>query len=263
MDILQHSAGKYKSKLNFTYIIMNLYRNNKEKYKDGVSNLRKLLLIDPHASLARRLQISLYFEKVEVVQEWDGIEAIIRIRESSWDMVVIGDAMNLSSLISVLIQLRSLDKSVPILVIIDSDLSRERVRMFHLGANDVLSYPYHIEELVVRVLNLLHLTGRHSDHGNSIIVGELLIDTRRRLVFRQDKEIQLTRTEYDLLLFLSKETGNVQSREKILYEVWGYEFLGNTNIVDVYIRYLRIKIDKGYKNKLIKTVRGVGYMISD
>jgi two-component system OmpR family response regulator len=225
--------------------------------------LRRLLLIDQHSSLARRLQISLLFEEVEVVQVKDGREAITRYRESSWDIIVIGEVRNSSNLISELIKLRSLDISVPIITIIHSALSKDRVRMFHLGANDVISHPFHIEELVVRINNLLNLSTSHQAYGSSIEVDELLIDTRNRLVFRLEEEIQLTPTEYDLLLFLSKEAGKVQSRENILCEVWGYEFHGNTNIVDVYIRYLRIKIDKGHKKKLIKTVRGVGYMISE
>lgn len=223
--------------------------------------MRQLLLIDQQDSLARRLQISLLFEEVEVVQVRDGREAITRYHESSWDMVIIAEVRNTSNLISALIKLRSLDITVPILTIIHSVFSKDRIRMFQLGANDVLSHPYHLEELVMRIMNLLNLSTSHQAYGSSIQVDELLIDTRNRLVFREEEEIQLTPTEYDLLLFLSKEAGKVQSRENILYEVWGYEFPGNTNIVDVYIRYLRIKIDKGHKKKLIKTIRGVGYMI--
>lgn len=196
------------------------------------------------------------------MQVRDEREALIRYRDNSWDIVVMGETRNSSYVISALIKLRSLDITVPIITIITSDLAKDRVRMFYLGANDVLSHPYNIEELVVRIINLLNLSTSHQSQGINIEVDELLIDTKNRLVFRQEEEIQLTPTEYELLLFLSKEAGNVQSREKILYEVWGYEFHGNTNIVDVYIRYLRIKIDKGRKKKLIKTVRGVGYMIS-
>ncbi|MEX1030312.1 MAG: response regulator transcription factor [Paenibacillaceae bacterium] len=225
--------------------------------------MRQLMLIDQHPALARRLQISLHFEDVEVVQVRDGREALIRYCESAWDLVVIGDTWDSSNVISVLLKLRVADSTVPILTIITSNLSKDRVRMFRLGANDVLSQPYHIDELVVRIMNLLHMGTNHQANGNSIEVNELFIDTDNHLVFRQEKEIQLTPTEYELLLFLSKEAGKVQSRENILTEVWGYEFHGNTNIVDVYIRYLRIKIDKGFKNKLIKTVRGIGYMLTE
>jgi DNA-binding response OmpR family regulator len=224
--------------------------------------LRQLLLIDQHQALARKLQTSLLFEEIKVVHVRDGREALMHYRESTWDIVVIRETKSFSNIISVLLKLRLLDITIPIITIITSDLSKDRVRMFHLGANDVLSLPYHNEELVVRIINLLNLSTSHQAYGSSIEVDELLIDTRNRLVFRNEEEIQLTPTEYDLLLYLSNEAGKVQSREKILYEVWGYEFHGNTNIVDVYIRYLRIKIDKGHKKKLIKTVRGVGYMIS-
>lgn len=181
--------------------------------------MRQLLLIDQQGSLARRLQISLLFEEVEVVQVRDGREAITRYHESSWDMVIIAEARNSSNLISALIKLRSLDITVPILTIIHSVLSKDRVRMFQLGANDVLSHPYHLEELVMRIMNLLNLSTSHQAYGSSIQVDELLIDTRNRLVFREEEEMQLTPTEYDLLLFLSKEAGKVQSRENILYEV--------------------------------------------
>lgn len=224
--------------------------------------MRQLLLIDQHKTLARKLQTSLHFEGVEVVQVKNGREVTARIHESTWDLVVIGEPEDSLNEISVLIKLRATDDDIPIIAIIHTDNVKDRVRMFHLGANDVLSYPFHVDELIVRIMNLIKLNNKHQTLGNRIDVDELHIDIMNRLVFREGIEVQLTPTEYDLLLFLSQGAGKVYSRENILYEVWGYEFQGNTNIVDVYIRYLRIKIDKGHKKKLIKTVYGVGYMIS-
>jgi len=226
--------------------------------------LRRLLFIDQCTSLAHKLQLALHFEGVEVVHVKDGSEATTCYLELSWDLIVIGQPADSSNVISVLLKLRALDKTIPILTIIHSCIVKDRIRMFNLGANDVLSYtsPDQIEELIVRIMNLMLLSYGDQNLGNIIDVDELHIDTINRLVFREGSEVQLTLTEFDLLVYLSKGAGKVHSRESILYKVWGYEFQGNTNIVDVYIRYLRIKIDKGYKKKLIKTVRGIGYTIS-
>jgi two-component system OmpR family response regulator len=226
--------------------------------------LPRLLLIGEQSILARKLQILLHFEdvEVEVVQVKVSKEALSQYNESAWDLVVIGDTWDSSNVISILIKLRTLDSNVMILTILHSYASKDRVRLFNLGANDVLSQPYHIDELVVRIKNLLHLRTIHQVNGNILEVNELFIDTDSHSVFRQEKEIVLTPTEYDLLLFLAKEAGKAHTRESILNEVWGYEFHGDTNIVDVYIRYLRIKIDQGFKKKIIKTIRGVGYMMA-
>lgn len=224
----------------------------------------RLLLIGEQSILARKLQILLHFEdiEVEVVQVKVSKEALAQYNESAWNLVVIGDSWDSSNVISILIKLRTLDSHVLILTILHSNLSKDRVRLFNLGANDVLSQPYHIDELVVRIKNLLQLRTILQTNGKVIEVNELLIDTDSHSVFRLEKEILLTPTEYELLLFLAKEAGKAHTRESILNEVWGYEFHGDTNIVDVYIRYLRIKIDQGFKNKLIKTIRGVGYMMA-
>ncbi len=224
--------------------------------------MRQLLLIDQHSTLVRKLQTSLHFENIEVVQVKDGRKVMTRIHELSWDVVVIGEPENSLSGISVLMKLRSIDEDIPIISLIRTDNAKDRIRMFHLGANDVISYPLHLEELKVRIANQINLNNKHQTRGNCIDVGTLHIDTMNRQVIREGVEVQLTPTEFNLLLFLSEEAGRVHSRERILNEVWGYDFHGNTNIVDVYIRYLRIKIDKGHKKKFIKTVRGVGYMIS-
>jgi DNA-binding response OmpR family regulator len=225
--------------------------------------LRQLLLIDNDVITARRLQISLLFEDVKVVQVEDGTQGLERYLEASWDIIIIGEIVTMSG-ISLLMRIRSLDAEIPVIAIITSAQSKDRARMLHIGANDVLSRPFAIEELVARIANLLNLCRSKQDSSNDycVQVDELFIDTRKRLVFRAYNEINLTPTEYELLVFLSREAGKILSRRTILSEVWGYEFHGDTNIVDVYIRYLRIKIDKGYKKKLIKTIRGIGYMIS-
>src|SRR5690554_1364017 len=171
--------------------------------------------------MARKLQLSLLFEEVEVVHVWDGKEAFKRYSESTWNLIIISEYS--TSLISVLIKLRTIDITVPIIMIITSDLAGDRIRMFHLGANDVLSHPYHMDELVARINNLLNLSMNHHEFGSSIEVDELLIDTRNHLVFRNEKEINLTPTEFELLVYLARDAGKVHTRERILCDVWGYE----------------------------------------
>lgn len=121
--------------------------------------------------------------------------------------------------------------------------------------------PVHTGEFKRRILNLLKLTGRRRDTVSLLKVDGLLLDPGRRQVSRDGTELKMTPKEFDLLYYLAENLGEVCPRAEILQQVWGYHFHADTNVVDVYIRHLRLKVDKGRRNKLIHTVRGTGYVL--
>ncbi|AIQ64299.1 hypothetical protein PSTEL_15595 [Paenibacillus stellifer] len=128
------------------------------------------------------------------------------------------------------------------------------------GANDYMTYPLHAGELAARIMNLLELAGIRS-RKSVLKIGGLVLDRPRRSAVREGRNLQLTSKEFALLYYLAENCGEICTREMILRQVWGYHFHAGTNVVDVYIRHLRMKVDKGYRQKLIYTVRGAGYVI--
>jgi len=164
----------------------------------------------------------------------------------------------------VLRRLRQTDQDVPVIMLTARDSTPDVVSGFGQGANDYVTKPFAIEELLARIRNLLLMSKKKSEPVSNVIqVDSVSVDTRTRKVTREDQPIELTPTEFELLVYLIRNKGEVLSREEIISKVWGFDFIGDTNIVDVYIRYLRQKVDKGFAKKLIQTIRGVGYSILD
>ncbi|MFW5991712.1 MAG: winged helix-turn-helix domain-containing protein, partial [Halanaerobiaceae bacterium] len=143
------------------------------------------------------------------------------------------------------------------------DAVPDKVKALDIGADDYITKPFAIEELLARIRAIFRRQQHDEDEPALLTVNGLTIDTDKYRVIRNDKEIDLTKKEYDLLVYLAENKGIVVSREDILKNIWGYDYIGETNIVDVYIRYLRSKIDDPFDEKLIKTVRGVGYVMRE
>ncbi len=156
--------------------------------------------------------------------------------------------------------LRENGKYLPVLVISGQQGGDAAEAAFKSGANDYMAYPLHPGELRCRIENLLTLTSRRRASGTLKLDGLTLEPSRRRAV-RDGKDLKLTAKEFALLYYLVANSGEICSRENILRHVWGYHFHTDTNVTDVYIRHLRLKVDKGYRQKLIHTVRGAGYVV--
>lgn len=152
-------------------------------------------------------------------------------------------------------------KMLPVFVISEGGGPTAAVAVFEAGGNEYMDKPFHFEEFRCRVRNLLSLTGRKR-LGNVVLrIDGLLLEPTRRHVSRDGEVMKLTPKEFDLLYYLASNAGEVCPREEILSQVWDYQFHAETNVVDVYIRHLRKKVDKGYRNKLIHTIRGTGYVL--
>ncbi|MBN2983899.1 MULTISPECIES: response regulator transcription factor [Cohnella] len=224
-----------------------------------------ILIIEDEDSIARILELELKHEGYEVSRANDGRKGLEMAIEGGWDLVLLDVMLPGLNGIEVLRRLRQNDHAVPVILLTARDTVPDKVSGFEHGANDYVTKPFAMEELLARVRNLLRIfkASREGESEDVIKVCDLTIELITRKVTRKDHAIDLTPREFELLLYLARFKNEEKTREEILSDVWGYEYIGDTNVVDVYIRYLRQKMDKGYRHKLLHTVRGVGYMLKE
>ena len=180
---------------------------------------------------------------------------------TDYDAVILDIMMPKADGFAVLRALRSKGKNTPVLFLTARDSVQDRVAGLDSGANDYLVKPFSVEELLARIRAMTRTAFGVSD--SLLSVSDLTMDTAAKVVKRGGKEIPLSAKEYALLEYLMQNVGIVLSREKIENHIWNFDYEGGTNVVDVYIRYLRKKIDEGYDKKLIHTVRGRGYVLRE
>lgn len=192
---------------------------------------------------------------------YDGVKAIDILSYTDYDAVILDIMMPKADGFAVLRALRSKGKNTPVLFLTARDSVQDRVAGLDSGANDYLVKPFSVEELLARIRAMTRTAFGVSD--SLLSVGDLTMDTAAKVVKRGGKEIPLSAKEYALLEYLMHNAGIVLSREKIENHIWNFDYEGGTNVVDVYIRYLRKKIDEGYDKKLIHTVRGRGYVLRE
>lgn len=209
------------------------------------------------------LRIKSGFEQSGYAVTWHQEAAVSmqELNESPVHMVLLGTDLSDATSTE---WLQHLEKpaSFPVIVILHEWNTDVVVAAFTAGANDVVSISVPLPELAARTAHLISLFHRIEDGGLTEVSYEgLRIELKSRKVFREGETVRLTPKEYDLLLFLARRAGKVCGRDMILQQVWGYDFATGTNVVDVYIRHLRKKIDRGRAHKLLHTVRGTGYML--
>jgi len=219
----------------------------------------RLLLVEDEEKVSRLIATSLTAERFAVDVAADGPRGLEMVRAYRYDLIVLDLMLPGLSGTDVLRQIRQQDEHVPVLVLTARDAVGDKVRHFEIGADDYLTKPFAFAELIVRVKALLR-RGAVS-RANTLRVGDLELDRLSQQVRRAGKRIELTAKEYALLEYLMANAGRVHSRAMIIEHVWDQSFDGVTNIVDVYVRHLRNKIDEPFERKLIRTVRGVGYAI--
>lgn len=221
-----------------------------------------ILIIEDDKQIARFVELELVHEGYAVEKSHDGREGLDRAISGSFSLILLDVMLPSLNGMEVLRRLRQTSE-VPVIMLTAKDEVTDKVMGLDSGADDYITKPFAIEELLARIRSALKRKRPVHGNGNRIAVGGLLTDPDRRKIFYNQEEIELTKREYDLLVYLAGNAGIVLTRETILERVWGYDYTGDTNVVDVYIRYLRSKIDEKFQVKLIHTVRGVGYVLRD
>lgn len=218
-----------------------------------------ILIVEDESKISRFVSLELEHEGYATKCIADGREALEDALKNNYDLIILDVMLPSLNGIEVLRRLRQ-SKNTPVIILTARDQVMDKVSGLDLGANDYMTKPFAIEELLARIrANLKKAVTAESK--SSYVIGKLEIDIDARKVSYLKDIIDLTKKEFDLLVFLIENRNIVISRERALDKVWGFDFYGNTNVVDVYIRYLRAKIDNVYKINLIETVRGAGYII--
>mgnify|MGYP001566299472 CR=1 FL=1 len=223
---------------------------------------QKILIIEDEIKIARFLELELKYEGYIVEQCHDGREGLDKATNEFFDLVILDVMLPSLNGLEVLRRLRQVS-SVPIIMLTAKDEIMDKVMGLDIGADDYMTKPFAIEELLARIRTALKKTLVFNESRNILSIGELSIDLDQHMVTFKDNPVELTKTEFDLLKYLIENKNIVLTRNKIIDIVWGYEYMGDTNVVDVYIRYLRSKIDDRFSKKFIYTVRGVGYILKD
>ncbi|MGI6129764.1 MAG: response regulator transcription factor [bacterium] len=224
----------------------------------------KILIIEDEEKIARFVELELEFEGYEVEKAFDGRSGLELVKTRSFDLVLLDIMLPGLNGIEVLRRMRQFS-DVPVILLTARDAVVDKVAGLDTGADDYVTKPFAIEELLARIRAAL----RNKAGGNGaktppvLVSGALRLDPLKREVWVKDEQIELTKREFDLLQYLLENKNIVLNRGTLLERVWGYGFSGGTNAVDVYIRYLRAKIEEPFGLKLIHTVRGVGYVIKD
>jgi two-component system copper resistance phosphate regulon response regulator CusR len=221
----------------------------------------RVLLVEDEEKVSRFVRRGLESERYAVDVAMDGAQAIELAATYPYDLILLDLMLPGISGTEVLRQVRQDNKHVPVLILTARDALGDKVEHFELGADDYLTKPFAFAELLVRVKALLRRGA--VNRSNSLRIADLELDRLTQQVRRAGQKIELTVKEYGLLEYLMLNMGRVLSRTMIIEHVWDQSFDGATNIVDVYVRHLRTKVDDPHERKLIRTVRGVGYSISD
>lgn len=216
----------------------------------------RVLLIEDEKSIVRVLTLELTHEGYTVESALDGQTGLDMALAHHYDIILLDIMLPSLDGLQVLTALRK-RKSVPVILLTARDSVLDKVEGLDLGANDYMTKPFHIEELLARMRVLL----RDNPQPQIIAVADLVLNEDNCTISRGDKQLQLTRKEYELLAYFMHNPDTVLTREKLLSDVWGYDFQGDSNIVDVYVRYVRVKVNEGFDHKHIDTVRGAGYIL--
>ncbi|GHI00358.1 response regulator transcription factor [Neobacillus kokaensis] len=224
-----------------------------------------ILVIEDEIQIARVLKMELEYEGYDVTVEHNGKDGLEKALHSEIDLILLDVMLPKLSGIEVLRRLRKEKEDIPVILLTARNTTFDKVAGLDQGANDYVTKPFEIEELLARIRSCLRHYSKNGQKEDSAIfsVGDLEVDTETREVTRAGTSITLTPKEYDLLMYLIVNKNKVVTRESILLNVWGYDYEGETNVIDVFIRHLRKKIEEGFSTSLITTVRGIGYTIKE
>lgn len=224
--------------------------------------MTKIFIVEDERRIARFLQMELEHEGFSTASESNGLRAYERIIQEDYDLVLLDIMLPGMDGLTICKNVRKLS-DIPIIMLTAKDEISDKVTGLDIGADDYITKPFAIQELLARIRAALrkHNSSNKQEEPSVFTFKNITVYLDRYEVTVNGKLVELTKKEYDLLLYMLQNHDHVLSREQILQSIWGYEYIGDTNVVDVYIRYLRSKIDNEFNEKYIHTVRGIGYVI--
>ncbi|MDJ0508632.1 MAG: response regulator transcription factor [Crocosphaera sp.] len=221
-----------------------------------------ILLVEDEAKLAQFIELELKYEGYQVTVANDGLLGLTNAREGNFDLILLDWMLPGISGLEICKRLRQTGSQVPIILVTAKDDISDRVAGLDAGADDYIVKPFSLEELLARIRASLR-RNQEDENPDLLQFLDLSLNRSTREVFRGDRLIELTAKEFDLLEYLMSHPRQVLSRDQILERVWGYDFMGDSNIIEVYVRYLRLKLEAQQEKRLIQTVRSVGYVLRD
>lgn len=220
--------------------------------------MKKILIIEDEKNISSFVKMELEFEGYSTVVEEDGKKGLDTAIENDFDLILLDLMLPSLNGLEICRRLKR-EKNTPIIMLSARDSVMDKVSGLQTGADDYIAKPFAIEELLARIQVVFR---RESINDSQVIIfKDIAIDQEARIVRRNNEELNLTNKEYELLLYLMKNKGKVVSRYTLLENIWGYDYEPETNVVDVYIRYLRNKLNNEDKEEYIQTVRSVGYVM--
>ena len=222
--------------------------------------MQKILLVEDEPNIARFVELELGHEGYAVTKAEDGREGLKLAEEGSYDLMLLDIMLPGLNGLEVLRRLRK-SSQLPVIMLTARDAVMDKVTGLDMGADDYITKPFSIEELLARIRTALRKRSRQE--AAQLAFGPLALDILRHTVTVESESVELTGREFALLHALMENQGIVLTRETLMDRVWGYDFVGETNLVDVYIRYLRAKIAEKTDRRLIQTIRGVGYVLRE
>jgi DNA-binding response OmpR family regulator len=230
------------------------------KFVNGVKmKSSTILVIEDEKQIARIIELELMHEGYTVEIAYNGNEGLEKVQKNEPDLILLDIMLPGLNGIEVCEKIRRFSQ-LPIIMLTAKDELSFKVIGLDTGANDYLTKPFEMEELLARIRAALRISREHLKPTKQIILDNLIVDLTKHTVTRGETEITLTKKEFNLLEYMMRNKGIILTREQILDNVWGIDFCGDANIVDVFIKYLRDKVDF-YNSKLIHTVRGFGYVM--
>ncbi len=245
--------------MNLPFFISLLYNRVYSSGQPEGFKMKKILIVEDEKKIARLLQLELEHRGFETETAYDGMEGLNKVDTFSPDIILLDIMLPEIDGIEVAKLIRERNEEMGIIMLTALDQIRNKIEGLNSGADDYITKPFDFEELNARIESLLRRKGKKVEQ--EIIVNTLKLHPESYSLIEEEEEISLSKTEYELLLYLVRHRNRVVSKDELLDEIWGYDFEGNQNVVEVYINYLRKKIKSG--KTLIKTVRGVGYTIKE
>ena len=220
--------------------------------------MKKILIVEDESSISDFVKLELEYEGYQVSIKEDGREGLKEALENDYDLIILDIMLPSMNGFEICRRLKR-EKNTPVIMLSAKDSVTDKVNGLQIGADDYIPKPYAIEELLARINAIFRRVDSLDNH--IVKFKDLVINRNSRTVSRNDKEINLTNKEYELLMILIDNKDKVVTRDELLEKIWGYEYEPETNVTDVYVRYLRSKLNNENKEEYIQTIRSVGYIM--